>query len=171
MRALVVYESMFGNTRTIAEAIGKGLSTELSVDLSEVGSAPRSTDGYDVIVLGGPTHAFTMSTRQTRTDTLPKATERLVSTEAGIRDWIGGVAPHRDRTPFVTFDTRYDRPLWVTGSAARRAASRLRRRGFERMAPSMSFFVTDAEGPLVAGEQARAFEWGERLAVRLVMAR
>lgn len=171
MRALVVYESMFGNTRTIAEAIGKGLSTELVVDLCEVGSAPRSTDGHDVLLVGGPTHAFTMSTRQTRSDTLQKATGRAVPTEAGIRDWIGGVAPHRDRTPFVTFDTRYDRPLWVTGSAARRAASRLRRRGFERMAPSMSFFVTDAEGPLVAGEQARAFEWGERLAVRLVMAR
>ncbi len=38
------------------------------------------------------------------------------------------------------------------------------------ISPSMSFFITKSEGPLAEGEEQRAFEWGERLAVRLVMA-
>lgn len=170
MRALVVYESMYGNTRKIAEAIGAGLSTEIEVDVVEVDAAPRSVDGYDVVVVGGPTHAFTMSTRQSRQDASKKVDDDTESKDTGIRDWIGSVAPHRDRTPFATFDTRYDKPTWITGSAARRAASRLAKRGFSRLSPAMSFFITGNTGPLADGETDRAFEWGERMAVRLVMA-
>lgn len=170
MRALVVYESMFGNTQRVAEAIARGLSTELEVDIQEADAAPRSTEGYDVVLVGGPTHAFTMSSKQSRSDTAEKAGRPLISSGLGIRDWIGSVAPHRDRTLFATFDTRYDKPTWITGSAARRAAGRMLKRGFMKLAPAMSFFITASEGPLVEGEEVRAFEWGERLAVRLVMA-
>jgi flavodoxin len=170
MRALVVYESMFGNTRLIAEAIGRGLATEFGVDVVEVDSAPMSTDDYDVLLIGGPTHAFSMSTKQSRSDTAAKAEGEVESSGRGIRDWIGAIAPHRDRSQFVTFDTRYDKPTWITGSAARRAASKLQKRGFVKLAPSISFFITKSEGPLADGEEERAFEWGEQLAVRLVMA-
>lgn len=170
MRALVVYESMFGNTQRIAEAIGKGLSPELDVEVVEVGSAPGSTEGFDLVLIGGPTHAFTMSTRQSRTTTAEKAGGDVVSKGPGIRDWIDSVAPHQDRTPFAAFDTRYDKTPWLTGSAARRAASRMRRRGFEPLSAAMSFFVEHEKGPLADGEIDRAFEWGERLAVRIVMA-
>jgi flavodoxin len=169
MRALVVYESMYGNTQLIAAAIGKGLATELQVDLLEADSAPSSTDGYDIFLVGGPTHAFSMSTKQSRGDTMAKADRELVSQGSGIRDWIGSIAPHRDRTQFATFDTRYDKPTWITGSAARRAAGKLQKRGFTQISPAMSFFITKAEGPLADDEEHRAFEWGERLAVRLVM--
>lgn len=170
MRALVIYESMFGNTQRIAEAVGGGLRTELNVETLEVASAPRSTDGYEVILVGGPTHAFTMSTRQSRDDSAKKVDGPIISSGPGIRDWIGGVAPHQDRVQFATFDTRYDKPTWITGSAARRAATRLQRRGFSRLSPAMSFFIEGTAGPLVDGETDRAFEWGERLAIRLVMA-
>jgi flavodoxin len=170
VRALVVYESMYGNTKRIARAIGDGLATGLEVDVFEVDSAPRSTDGYDIILVGGPTHAFTMSTRQSRADTVKKADSAVVSVGIGIRDWIDSVAPHRETTQFATFDTRYDKPTWITGSAARRAASRMQQRGFHRLSPAMSFFIEHAEGPLADGQIDQAFEWGERMAVRLVMA-
>lgn len=171
MRALVIYESMYGNTQRIAEAIAAGLRTELSTDVFEVESAPRSTDGYEVVLVGGPTHAFTMSTRQSREDSAKKVEEPIISTGSGIRDWIDSVAPHADGVPCATFDTRFDRPTWLTGSAARRAAGRMHKRGFTRLGPATSFFVEHGQGPLAEGETDRAFEWGERLAVRLVMSR
>ena len=169
MRALVVFESMYGNTQRIAEAVAAGLRTEVETDLFEVSSAPRSTDGYEVVVVGGPTHAFTMSTRQSREDSAKKVDTPIISTGTGIRDWIDSVAPHRDELPCATFDTRFDRPTWLTGSAARRASGRMHKRGFGRLSPATSFFVEHGQGPLVEGETDRAFEWGERMAVRLVM--
>lgn len=170
MRALIVYESMFGNTKLVADAVGKGLATELDVDVVEVGSAPHSIDGYDIFLVGGPTHAFSMTSRQSRADTAKKSDGSIIAGDKGIRDWIVSVAPHRDRAQFAAFDTRYDKPTWVTGSAARRATSKLQKRGFSRLSPAMSFFIVANEGPLAEGEEDRAFEWGERLAVRLVMA-
>ncbi|WP_353744571.1 flavodoxin domain-containing protein, partial [Thermocrispum sp.] len=51
MHALVVYESMYGNTKAIAEAIARGLASAAQVDLVEVGSAPSTVDA-DVLVVG-----------------------------------------------------------------------------------------------------------------------
>ena len=39
MRTRVVYESMFGNTQAIAQAVAEGLAVSMTVDLEEVGSA------------------------------------------------------------------------------------------------------------------------------------
>ena len=61
-RALVVFESMFGNTQQIAEAVKEGLSTSVPTDILEVGTAPGVIpDGVGLIIVGGPTHAFGMS--------------------------------------------------------------------------------------------------------------
>jgi flavodoxin len=57
-RALVVYESMFGNTEAIAHAIAEGLSPHLSVELVEVSAAPITLRDVDLLVTGAPTHAF-----------------------------------------------------------------------------------------------------------------
>lgn len=68
MRALVVYESMFGNTRAVASAIARGLETRMAVDLFEVSTAPdRVDDGVDLVVAGDPTPP-PPSTRRTGTD-------------------------------------------------------------------------------------------------------
>ena len=74
MRALVVFESMFGNTEKIAAAIGEGLATRMPVDVVEVGIAPLDIDADTVLlVVGGPTHAFGMSRPQTRQDAVKQA--------------------------------------------------------------------------------------------------
>ena len=65
-RALVVYESMFGNTEAIAHAIAEGLSLQLAVELVEVSAAPTTLRDVDLLVAGGPTHAFGLSRRSTR---------------------------------------------------------------------------------------------------------
>ena len=66
-RGLVVFESMFGNTQVIASSVADGLAPRMQVDLMEVGVAPTALDGdVDLLVVGGPTHAFGMSRPGTR---------------------------------------------------------------------------------------------------------
>ncbi len=67
MRAVVIYESMFGNTRTIAYAVGAGLGEYFDVEVVPVALAsPASYEDADIVVVGGPTHVHGMSRPSTR---------------------------------------------------------------------------------------------------------
>ena len=168
-RALVVYESMFGNTQAIAHAIAEGLAPRLSVELAEVSAAPTTLDDVDLLVAGGPTHAFGLSRRSTRESATEQAPDRLVSRGIGLREWLDAVHDDPATTLIATFDTRVSRPR-VPGSAARAASRRLRRLGFRRADGPKSFYVTGMIGPLVDGETERARRWGEFLGTSLVLA-
>jgi hypothetical protein len=162
MRALVVYESMFGNTQVIADAIADGLAGRMRVDTVEVGVAPASIgDDVGLLVVGGPTHAFGMSRQGTRQDAAKQAKEGLVSTGIGVREWLAGLQGSPGMAA-ATFDTRIRKPR-LPGSAARGAEKRLRRLGFRILAPAASFYVEGTLGPLLEGERERARRWGERL--------
>src|SRR5918995_1717010 len=138
MKALVVFESMFGNTQRIAEAIGDGLSSRVPVDLVEVGAAPDVIDdGVGLIVLGGPTHAFGMSRPATRRDAAKQAERGLVSAGIGMREWLATVRKGPAIIAAAAFDTRIAKPR-VPGSAARAAAKRLKRLGLRVVAPAES---------------------------------
>jgi flavodoxin len=167
MRALVVYESMFGNTQTVAEAVAEGLSSRLRVDLVEVGTAPAAIgNDVDLLVVGGPTHAFGMSRPGTRQDAARQAGHNVVSAGIGLREWLAGVREEPTGVAAATFDTRVKKPH-LPGSAARAAEKRLRKLGSRVVAPSTSFYVTGTDGPLVDGEPERARQWGEKLAAEL----
>lgn len=164
MRALVVYESMFGCTKAIAEAVAEGLAADgVRVQLVEVGQAPVDLSGVDLLVVGGPTHAFGMSRPATREDAARQAEPASpVSSRIGIREWLEQL-PRQERTVrAATFDTRV-RPPRVPGSAARAADRRLRSRGLLIVSGAESFWVTGTKGPLHAGELDRAREWATGL--------
>jgi flavorubredoxin len=164
MRALVVYESMFGNTQAIASAVAEGLSGRMEVDLVEVGSAPTSIDA-DLMVAGGPTHAFSMSRSNTRQSAAEQAGGReLVSRGRGLREWLDEAGPGLRGTPVATFDTKIMK-VRLPGSAAKAALKRLRRFGARIVAPAHNFNVLGTTGPLGDGELARARQWGAELAV------
>jgi flavorubredoxin len=166
MRALVVYESMFGNTQTIAEAIADGLATSADVRAVEVSSAPTTIgDDVDLLVVGGPTHAFSLSRASTRRDAAQKGGQALVSSHIGLREWLAQV--HTDaHTVAAAFDTKVRTPH-LPGSAARAAAKRLRHLGLRLAAPATTFYVDGMTGPLLDGERGRAQTWGEHLAARV----
>jgi Flavodoxin len=167
MRALVVFESMFGNTQTIANAIADGLSARVAVGVVEVGDAPTVIDEQiDLIVVGGPTHAFGLSRPATRQSAADQAVNGVISAGSGLREWLAAIPEGSSRVAVATFDTRVDRPH-LPGSAARAAQKRLRRLGLRVVLPSESFSVTGTEGPLVDGELERVVAWGEKLAVEL----
>jgi hypothetical protein len=166
MRALVVFESMFGNTEVIARAVAEGLSSRIPVDVVEVSAAPKEI-GADValLVVGGPTHAFGMSRVQTRQDATKQALGHVVSQGEGIREWLGDVTCPVP-VPAVAFDTRISKG-WVPGSASRGARKRLRARGFTTTSEPKSFYVQGVSGPLTEGQASRAHQWGEQLALGL----
>ena len=162
MTALIVYESMFGNTHQIAEAIAVGLREQAEVEIFDVALAPAVIPhGVDLVVLGGPTHAFSMSREGTRGDAVRRGADDQ-DLRTGIREWLDGLPPKGSEARFAAFDTREDIPL-LPGSAAKSATKVARHLGF-RVAEPESFLVGSYEGPVIAGELERATEWGRRLA-------
>lgn len=164
MRALVIYESMFGNTEQIARAVGEGLGEKFDVTVAEVGNAPDVIgDGTDLLVVGGPTHALGMSRPGTRKSARGQAKGEIVSRERGIREWLKGLIERKRSTAATAFDTRV-KVRFMPGSAARGACRVLRKRGFRVAHSPESFWVEGTTGPLRSGEVDRAREWGRALA-------
>ncbi|MFI7707455.1 flavodoxin family protein [Nonomuraea sp. NPDC049480] len=167
MDALVVYESMYGNTKQIAEAVAEGLSCRLRAEVVEVGSAPAQVGpAVGLLVVGGPTHAFSMSRASTRQSAAQQATGPLISPGDGVREWLATLSTSAAGLGSAAFDTRIAKPR-MPGSAARGIAKRLRRLGIRALAPAQSFYVVGTQGPLVDSELERARQWGESLAASL----
>jgi flavodoxin len=165
-KALVVYESMFGNTEAIARAVGEGLSALMTVDVRHVSESTTDLENQvDLIVAGGPTHAFSMSRPSTRADAVKQGAAAGRST-TGLREWLEVVNLGTQETPVATFDTRVDKVRRLPGSAARKALRVARGHGLRTLG-SESFYVRDTKGPLLDGEVERATEWGHRLGAEL----
>lgn len=170
MRAVVVYESMFGDTRQIAEAIGQGLARKFEVTVVPVNQvAPDQFHGIDLLVVGGPTHVRGMSRAKTRAGAVDQAarpdsgiTVEPGAAGAGLREWFRTLT---DPPPFAAaFDTRVQASPLVTGRAAPKIARSLQRCGCCLIAAPESFLVTTKQPALVVGERERARSWGETLA-------
>ena len=123
MRATVICESSFGNTRAIAEAIAETLDAEV---LSA--GDPIDLDEVDLLVVGAPTHVHGLPGERSRR----AAVDQGGSDGPGVREWLESLPHAHGRA--AAFDTRFDKPAFLTGSAAKGIAKRLRHRGFELVA-------------------------------------
>ena len=167
MRALLVYESMFGSTAAVSEAVAAGLrDAGLEVEVQEVRSAPAARDvAFDLLVVGGPTHAFSLSRPSTRAEAVRQgAGAELAAT--GLREWLEALGPREDaaRRPAAAFDTRVTKVRNLPKAASTRAAHLLRRHGYRLVSRPTPFLVDDTQGPLVEGELERARGWGGEIA-------
>ena len=162
VNALVVYESLYGNTKLIAEAVGEGLAREFTTDVVEVGVAPPDPSGSDLLAIGGPTHQFGLSRKSSRQQGADDSDEPVISLDVGIREWIGGLKRVSDGTA-ATFDTSIRKPN-LPGSAARGAAKRLKKVGYRILVPAEIFLVEGGKGPITEGELDRARQWGHSVA-------
>ncbi len=171
MKALVVYESMYGNTHEIANAIAEGLQSLGEIAVTSVADAAVTVDA-DLLVVGGPTHVHGLSrssSRKAAAETAEKDDAIDIEPDAtgpGLREWFKSL-PKADGVYGAAFDTRLDKSAVLTGSAAKAVAKRLRRLGYESFIDPESFFVEDGDGPLETGELERARQWGRQLADRL----
>jgi hypothetical protein len=176
MRSLVVYESMYGHTHAVAEAIGRGLRPAGEVRVIPTAEATPELEAWaDLIVAGGPTHVHGMTHERTREmaramAAKPESKETLDSAAAGpgIRDWLDAL-PATSGQPAAAFDTRAQGHALLTGRASAGIAKGLRRRGYRLAAEAESFFI-DGEGKLLDGELDRAFAWGSDLIREPVLA-
>jgi hypothetical protein len=168
MKAVVVYESMYGNTHQVALQVAAGLRKEgAHVDVLPVRSVtPDVVRDSDLVVIGGPTHVHGMSRDRTRHAACDQAGKRGLSLdphahEEGLREWFAELPPFPGRHA-AAFDTRADVPGLVSGHASHGIAHRLVERGF--VVVGRESFVVDKIPVLLPGEEQRAAEWGRTLA-------
>mgnify|MGYP000881323800 CR=1 FL=1 len=151
MKALVVYDSFFGNTEQIALAIGNTLSSEGNIEILRVSDVKlKHLKGVDVLIVGSPTRAF----RPTKpiTDFLNSISRDALQ---GIK-----VAAFDTRMSMDDVNSRFlNMMVRLFGYAAKPIANRLEKKGGALIAPPEGFFVKDLKGPLKDNELERASAW------------
>jgi hypothetical protein len=170
MRALVVYESLFGNTHVIASNIADGLCAAYEVTLVPVAGATGDLlASADLLIVGGPTHMHGMSSAMTRRMACRAAAKPDSglsldpdATGPGVHDLLKRIGSGPALA--AAFDTRINGVPAFTGQASRRIARLLKRHGCRIIIGPESFLVTP-ESTLADGEAARARRWGEALGV------
>ena len=157
MKAMVVYDSMYGNTEKVAQAIGDALGSPEEVKTLRVGDVkPEQLAGVTLLVVGSPTQRFSPT---------PATTAFL----QGIpKDGLAGVK-------VAAFDTRITEAeieririlafmVRLFGYAAEPMAKRLEQKGGTLAVPPEGFYVGGTEGPLLDGELERAVAWAQQIA-------
>ncbi len=149
MRALIVYDSLHGNTAKIAQAIGDALAGDVSV--RRVGGVSAAeVKAIDLLIVGSPTHGGWF-------------------TEA-IKGWLDEVpASALQGIHVAAFDTRTPatRLSRIFGFAAPRIADSLEKKDVTLLLPPAGFVVKGIKGPLKEGELDRAADWAKEIAARM----
>lgn len=145
MNALLVYDSWYGNTRHIAEAISQGLASNvISIDAHDALGMPLHD--FDIVIVGSPTH-----------NSMPTP---------AIQSFLNKIGDGELKGVYITaFDTRLThRWLWLIGFAGRRIVVSLRGRGGCVITSPAGFYVLSDEGPIRSGEIAKAKRWAQSIA-------
>jgi flavodoxin I len=149
MRALIVFDSLHGNTAKVAQAIGDALAGEVRVRRVD-GVSAAELGAVDLLIVGSPTHGGWF-------------------TEA-IKDWLDQIlATGVQGTRFAAFDTRTPptRLSRIFGFAAPRIAKSLEKKGVTLLVPPAGFIVKGIKGPLDEGELERAAGWAQEIAASM----
>ena len=159
MKAMVVYDSGFGNTEQIAQAIGTGLGSQEEVEILQAGTVkPVQLAGVRLLIVGSPTQRF----RPT----------------GAIKDLLKGIPQNGLKgVKVAAFDTRFTQsdideipvlPFFVrlfgaNAYAAKRIADTLKKKGGDLIVHPEGFHVEGTEGPLQEGELERAATWAKEI--------
>jgi len=143
MKALIVYDSVYGNTEKIARAVAEAITPSAEVKVLQAGEAnPSELESTDLLIVGSPTHAGR--------PTPP------------IQEFLNKVPKLSQGINVAAFDTRSQTKLVrVFGYAAGRIANNLKKKGGNLIASPEGFFVTSTKGPLKEGELERAAGWAK----------
>lgn len=158
MKALVIYDSAYGNTEKIAKTISKTLADNVNVKILPAKNANiAQLEDMDILVVGSPTHGG----RPT----------------PGIENFLKEIPMNGlKNTKVAAFDTRFDPDehglglkivMNVLRFAAGKISKALTRKGGKLIAEPEGFIVEDKEGPLKNGELKRASEWANLISSSL----
>ncbi|HEY47518.1 MAG: nitric oxide synthase [Anaerolineae bacterium SM23_ 63] len=156
MKALVVYDSKFGNTERIAQVIGNALGSAYEVEVLQVGTImPDQIEGLKLLIVGSPTQRFNPT--------------------GGIKNFLQSLpSSGLEGIKVAAFDTRLTIEdieevailsffVRIFGYAAKPIGNGLKRKGGELILPPEGFYVQGMEGPLVEGEVERAENWARQI--------
>lgn len=167
MKAIVVYESYWGNTASVARAIAAGLG-EGATAMSTSEAAGEALAGTDLIVAGSPIIAFQLPTEKTRADMAAKPDKKAPAppdlSHPAMRTWLETVPPGNGRVKAAAFETGFK---LSPGNSAATILKILERRGCVPIAKKQRFLVKTGYGPMKEGELDRARAWGAELAKSL----
>lgn len=156
MKALVIYDSKFGNTERIAQVIGDALETSYEVEVLHVGAfEPDQFEGLELLTVGSPTQQLSPTKairdflKRLPSDGLKGIKVAAFDTRLTIEDI--------EKVAVLAFFVR------IFGYAAKPIANRLKRKGGELILPPEGFYVQGMEGPLVEGEVQRAEDWARQI--------
>ena len=161
MKAIVVYESHWGNTAAVARAIAEGIGPEAAA-LSTAEASSAALAGANLIVAGAPLLGFSLpneamlkgiAANQAKDPTPPDLSH------PAMRTWLEGLDKGSGRA--AAFETRI---WWSPGSAAKAILRLLEGAGYRALAKPQKFIVQGKYGPLRDGELERAKQWGTELA-------
>ena len=150
MKALIVYDSVYGNTEKIAGAIAGAITPSDGVKVLRAGEAnPSELASIDLLIVGSPTHAGrpTPAIKEFLSKILSNALKNVGVTSFDTR--ISG----KDKGVGIRILTG------VLGYAAGRIANTLKDKGGYLVASPEGFIVEGKEGPLKQGELERAAGW------------
>jgi flavodoxin len=153
MKAIVVYDSMYGNTEKIANAIASAIAGDVKV-ISAREANPSQLESIDLLIVGSPTQGF-------------RATKVVQAFLESIPDNAlkgKNVAAFDTRFPAAEVGRGLRQVMKMGGYAAPRIAKALQKKGGNLVAPPQGFFVIDKEGPLKEGELERAAGWAKGVA-------
>jgi flavodoxin I len=144
MKTLIVYDSLYGNTETIAGSIAKGITGDVKV-VKVTNAKAVDVKDIDLLIIGSPTQGG----RYTKT----------------MDPFLGEISGHINKTTKIAiFDTRVS-AKWVKvfGYAAGKLADFIKKEGFEPVVAPEPFMVESAKGPIKEGELERATQWGKNI--------
>lgn len=160
MRAIVVYQSLWGNTAAVARAIAEGIGPEARA-LSTAEATGPAVEGVDLIVAGSPVMAFGLPSERALASVRASAGGSASGpdlSQPSMSSWLKGLPAGRGGC--AGFDTRL---WWSPGGAVGRIVRGLERAGYRQVARGEKFIVKGKEGPLRDGEIERARVWGVHL--------
>lgn len=161
MKAIVVYESHWGNTAAAARAIAEGIGPEAQA-LSTAEAVGEALAGVDLIVAGAPLIAFSLPTDtmlKSMADNRGQDPTPPDLSHPSMRSWLEALPKGSERA--AAFETRI---WWSPGSAAKTIEQGLAQAGYKILSKGQRFIVQDKYGPLRDGELEKARQWGAELA-------
>ena len=151
MKSLIIYDSVFGNTEKIANAIGEALESQ-ALSVNKV--TPGDIQGVSLLIVGSPTRGF----RPTKA--IKEFIRHLPATElhnVQVAAFDTRIRITDVNSAFLTFMVN------IFGYAAQPIANGLKGKGGKLVSHPEGFFVEDREGPLFIGELDRAQDWARSL--------
>jgi len=162
MQAVVVYESLWGNTAAVAHAVAEGLGPAV-LALSTAEATAEAVAGAGLIVAGSPVLGFKLPTDKmregARTNPGGRPPRPADLSHPSLRAWLEALPAGQGFC--AAFDTQVRGPF---GKAAPEILERLHEAGYQRLAGPVGFIVSGKFGPLRKGELERARRWGGELA-------